>query len=578
VCDHVNGRARARHADAGPDDRSEGEPWWREAVVYEVYVKSFADGDGDGLGDLDGATARLDHLVSLGVDALWLTPCFPSPDRDGGYDVADYFRVADVYGGDPALERLIEAAHSRGIRILLDLVPNHCSTEHAWFRAALREPPGGTHRRRFLFRDGRGPNGDEPPNNWRSTFGGPAWTRVREADGTQGQWYLHLFDPGQADFDWRNPEVPAYFERVLRHWFGRGVDGFRVDVAHGLLKAPGLPDYDPELDLATPMTNQPDVHDVYRAWRALADGYLPGRELAFVAEAWAPTAADAAAYVRAGELHQAFYFDLVMRPWDAAQLRGSVQTGLEALGTVREEVLGENGELAWTLENHDVFRSVTRYGLLERTGPVPSEPHAAAVRPRGVADVELGRARARAAALFLLALPGPVYLYQGEELGLPEVLDLPDDRRQDPIARRGDGSDLGRDGCRVPLPWSADAPTFGFSPPDAHAEPWLPQPASFAALAADAQSDDPRSTLTLYRQALALRRERIVGAPRTVEWLDVAVRDDVVAYRRGDLVMATNFGAEPFVLPPSWGAVLLRSDGAEGRVLAGSSAVWLEAP
>ena len=379
VCDHV-----------APDDRSRRDPWWREAVVYEIYVKSFADADGDGVGDLDGVTARLDHLVSLGVDALWLTPCYPSPDRDGGYDVADYCRVAHVFGGDAALERLVDAAHARELRVLLDLVPNHCSTEHEWFRAALREPPDGPHRRRFLFRDGRGPNGDQPPNNWRSVFGGSAWTRVGATDGTPGQWYLHLFDPGQADFDWRNPELPAYFERVLRHWFDRGVDGFRIDVAHGLLKAPGLPDYDPELDAATPMLHQADVHDVYRAWRALADGYQPRRELVFVAEAWAPSAVEAATYVRADELDETFYFDLVMRPWDAAEFRESVQEGLAALAAISPPGHADRaGEFAWTLNNHDVFRSVTRYGLLERALAGPLRP----ARGRGPAE---GQRRRRA--------------------------------------------------------------------------------------------------------------------------------------------------------------------------------------
>jgi alpha-glucosidase len=553
-------------------------PWWREAVVYEVYVKSFADADGDGVGDLDGVTARIDHLVALGVDALWLTPCFPSPDRDGGYDVADYLRVADVYGGDEALARLLAAAHSRGLRVLLDLVPNHCSTEHPWFREALREAPDGPHRKRFFFRDGRGPGGVDPPNNWKSVFGGPAWTRVADADGTPGQWYLHLFDEGQADFDWRNPEVAAHFQRVLRYWFDLGVDGFRIDVAHGLLKAPGLPDVAPEHDVATPMMHQSDVHDVYRAWRRLADGYRPERELVFVAEAWAPSPADAAAYIRAGRLHEAFYFDLVMRPWDAAGFRESVRAGLDALAAADD---GSNpdaiGAFAWTLNNHDVFRSVTRYGLVERSTPVSPDPHVAAVRPRGVVDVELGRLRARAAALFAMALPGPVYLYQGEELGLPEVLDLPDDRRRDPIARARDPFDLGRDGCRVPLPWGTDSGTFGFSPDGADAEPWLPQPAWFAELAVDGQAGRPDSTLTLYRRALALRRERVVGTSHEIEWLTVPGREDVVAYRRGGLVVATNFGTEPCALPRRWGRVILRSDDSDGPLLGGSSTAWLAA-
>jgi alpha-glucosidase len=551
--------------------------WWRDAAVYEVYVKSYADSDGDGIGDLDGVTARLDHLLALGVDALWLTPCYPSPDRDGGYDVADYVTVADVYGGDAALRRLVAAAHDRGLRVLLDLVPNHCSTQHPWFQDALREPPDGRHRSLFLFRDGRGPDGAVPPNNWRSVFGGPAWTRIAGPGGRPDQWYLHLFDPGQADFDWRNPDVPAYFERVLRHWFDLGVDGFRIDVAHGLLKTPGLPDHDPELGLAMPMLHQADVHDVYRAWRRLADGYLPERELVFVGEAWAPSPTATAEYVRSGELHETFYFDLVTRPWDAAAFRESVRSGLEALDAAgaASDAAG-TGVFAWTLNNHDVFRSVSRYGLIERSLPVSSDPKVAAMRPRGVVDVELGRARARAAALFVMALPGPVYLYQGEELGLPEVLDLPDGRRQDPIARFGDGSDLGRDGCRVPLPWSSDRGSFGFSPDDARAEPWLPQPAWFAELTADAQTRDSGSTLTLYRRALALRRQRIIGMPREVEWLAAAGREDVVVYRRGELVVATNFGTEPWALPPAFGSVILRSDDSRGGpVLMDSSTVWL---
>lgn len=569
----VNGaageRARARTGAA---------PWWRDAVVYQVYVKSFADADGDGIGDLDGVTSRLDHLVDLGVDALWLNPCYPTPDRDGGYDVADYFRIGEVYGGTGALRRLLAAAHERGLRVLLDLVPNHCSTEHPWFQAALAEPPDGPHRRRFLFRDGRGPDGSEPPNNWRSTFGGSAWTRVREQDGRWGQWYLHLFDAGQPDFDWENETVRAYFEEVLRHWFALGVDGFRIDVAHGLVKRPGLPDFDRRGGGLPPMTNQPGVHEVFRAWRTLTDAYLPERDLVLVGEAWAPTPAATADFIRPDELHQTFYFDLVEQPWSGARFRASVGRALEALRGLSPPRRGDPaGTFAWTLNNHDVFRAVTRYGIVERRRRFGPDPHATAIRPAGTVDVDLGRRRARTALLFVLGLPGSIYLYQGEELGLHEVLDLPDEVRQDPLFRhpeRHEDRDPGRDGCRVPLPWLPDGSSLGFSQKRG-AVPWLPQPSDFAALAASLQAETRTSTLSLYRAALALRRERLAGAPHTIDWQPDLDRDDVTAYTRGEIVVAANFGEKPFVLPVSWGEVLLRSDCGQGMVLESATGAWL---
>ncbi len=552
---------------------------WPAAAIYQVYVKSFADSDGDGLGDLDGVTSKLDYLVDLGVDGIWLTPCYPTPDRDGGYDVADYFTIAERYGGTKALVGLLAAAHGRGLRVMMDIVPNHCSAEHEWFQAALAEPPGGVHRERFFFRDGRGADGREPPNNWTSIFGGPAWTRIREQTGERGQWYLHLFDPGQPDFDWRSPAVAEHFEHVLRHWFDLGVDGFRIDVAHGLLKAASLPDFDLAAGGVSPTTNQPEVHEVYRSWRAIADSYLPARELTFVAEAWAPTPTDMALYVRAGELQQTFYFDLVMQPWDAGCFRASVSSGLAALAEIRREdqAGGAMGTYAWTLNNHDVFRSVTRFGIVERSPRSSPDRHADAVRPAGRVDVELGRSRARAAALFLLGLPGPPYVYQGEELGLPEVLDLPDDSRQDPIWRLSGGTDPGRDGCRVPLPWTPDGPTLGFSPETRDAAPWLPQPPSFTALAASSQASDPGSTLTLYRDALRLRRTLFSRAAPELEWVEVSGRDDVVAYRRGDVTVVTNFGSEPFPIPSEWGNVELSSAPSSGNDLPGASAAWIGA-
>lgn len=560
-----------QHVLGAPPERSSN-AWWRDAVIYQVYVKSFADSDGDGIGDLDGITSKLPYLSELGVDGIWLSPCYPTPDRDGGYDVADYLSIADVYGGTAALDRLLDGAHEIGLRVLLDIVPNHCSVDHDWFQRALREPPGGEYRARFLFRDGRGASGADPPNNWQSIFGGPAWTRVREANGEVGQWYLHLFDPSQPDFDWRHPAVAEYFERVLRHWFDRGVDGFRIDVAHGLLKESELPDFDPTGGAPSPMVNHADVHEVYRSWRALADSYLPERELVFVGEAWAPGALETAEYIRGDELHTTFGFDLLTQPWTSADFRASVSRSLAAVAAVSagDE---ECGAIAWTLNNHDVHRSVSRYGI---TNPATGTTidFAARARPRGEVDVALGRARARAAMLFLLCLPGSVYLYQGEELGLPEVVELPDDVRQDPIWFRSSGAEAGRDGCRVPLPWTDEGPTFGFSPAGSTARPWLPQPSFFGEYAASRQDADPQSTLFLYRHALERRRELLAGADVPLHWLPTEGRDDVLAYRRGRLSVVCAFDGEPFTVPAAWGVLVLASAEAAGRTLPGTSAAW----
>jgi alpha-glucosidase len=534
--------------------------WWRDAVIYQVYLKSFADSDGDGVGDLDGLTDRLDHLVRLGVDGLWLNPCYPSPGKDGGYDVADYFRIDDSYGGTPAFERLLAAAHGHGLRVLLDVVPNHCSGEHPWFQAALADRAA---RDRFLFRDGRDGG---PPNNWQSVFGGPAWTQVAD-----GQWYLHSFDSSQPDFNWRNPDVRRHFEDMLRFWFDRGVDGFRIDVASMLIKADGLPDYDADVDPVPPNSNRPEVHDVYRSWRRLAEGYA-GRS--FVGEVWAPAAHDVAAYARGDELHQVFYFDLMLQPWHAGSFRTSVETGLDAVTAV---VGPDGGTLAWALNSHDAHRSVSRYGLLASAEDGTGAVMGPTLRQRGEVDVLIGQSRARAALLFLLGLPGGKFLYQGEELGLPEVMDLPDAVRQDPIWFRSGGTDYGRDGCRVPLPWAAGAPNLGFST----GTPWLPQPDWFAGYSADKQEADPGSMLALYRAALGLRRERFdasgVAGSSMIEWLDVD-RDDVIAYRRGGTVVVTVFGGDPWPLPADWGQIVLSTVDVTDGWLAGPGSAWLGQP
>jgi alpha-glucosidase len=535
--------------------------WWRDAVIYQLYVRSFADGDGDGIGDLHGVLSRLDYLAGLGVDGIWLNPCYPSPQADHGYDIADFTGINPEYGDLGVFDTLVAEAHARGLRVLMDLVPNHCSDAHPWFTEALAAPPGSRARARFLFRDGRGERGELPPNNWRSVFGGPAWTRTTLPDGRPGQWYLHLFTPEQPDFDWRDPEVAGHFDDVLRFWFDRGVDGFRIDVAHGLLKSADLPDH-PGDGYNRHAWNRPEVHDVYRRWRALADSYGPGRELVFVGEIWVPDAADLARYLRPDELHQAFYFDLLAQPWSAGDFKESVVRATD-------QSAATGAGMTWTLANHDVHRAVSRYGLTRRDPPPPSgDPFAARIRPTGDVDVARGGRRARAALLFLLALPGAVYLYQGEELGLPEVLDLPDDRRQDPIFLRTGGVERGRDGCRVPLPWTTAAPSFGFSPEEATASPWLPQPDWFAGYAAEVQAADRTSTLSLHRDALRLRATLARGE---LTWLPTP--EGVLAVRSGELTCVVNFTEEPFPVPAAWGRAVLHSAGA--GELPGEAAVWL---
>jgi alpha-glucosidase len=537
-------------------------------VIYQVYPRSFADGDDDGLGDIAGIRSRLRYLADLGVDGVWINPWYPSPMADAGYDVADYRDVEPRFGTLAEGEALVAEAHALGLRVFLDIVPNHSSSEHAWFRAALASPPGSPQRARYLFRDGRGAGGDEPPNNWQSVFGGPAWTRVTEPDGRPGQWYLHLFDAGQPDFDWSNPEVRAEFEDVLRFWFDRGVDGFRIDVAHSLTKEPGLPDLteaDGELLHGSEVFNHPhwdrqDVHDVYRAWRALADSYDPPR--VFVSEAWTATLTRMVAYVRPDELHTTFDFHFCATPWDAEALRRSVTESLDAVGSV-------GAPATWVLSNHDVVRHVSRLARVAQTGgreALEAQPDEA--ERYGGLDLALGRRRARAAALLMLALPGGAYVYQGEELGLEEVFDLPDELREDPVFRRTGGELPGRDGCRVPLPWATSGPSLGFGP----GRSWLPQPASWAGLSVQAQDGDPGSMLSLYRRALRVRREHPALGDGTLTWLDLG--PGVLAFGRDPgFACVVNVAAEPLPLPP--GDVLLASGPLDDGTLPVDTAVWL---
>ncbi|WP_232542617.1 glycoside hydrolase family 13 protein [Streptomyces sp. QHH-9511] len=531
-------------------------PWWRDAVIYQVYVRSFLDSTGDGIGDLAGVRAGFPYLKKLGVDGIWLSPFYPSPQADHGYDVADYCDVDPVYGDLEEFGRLVADARRLGIKVLLDIVPNHCSSEHAWFREALTAGPGSEARARFHFAEGRGPGGDEPPNNWHAMFGGPAWSRVTEEDGTPGQWYLHMFTPEQPDLNWRNPEVADHFEHVLRFWLDRGVDGFRIDVAAGLFKHPELPDSsDPEADARTrdsvnPLAwNQPEVHDVWRHWRSVCEEYTArdGRERLLVGEVSVPTAREHALYVRPDELHQAFFFDLLGAPWDAAAFRTVIDEALR-------DIAGTGSTVTWVLNNHDQVRTVTRYG------------------ESGTEGSGLGAARARAAALLMLALPGAAYIYQGEELGLPEVVDLPDEVLTDPIFRRTGSRARIRDGCRVPLPWSGHASPFGFSTGAESAKPWLPQPGWFAEHATDRALADTRSFWHLYRDGLQLRRGLPQLGEGSLRWLDAP--PGVLAFERGEgLVCAVNFTAASVPAPVA-GAPLLSSGPCPAGVLPGSTAAW----
>ncbi len=545
--------------------------WWRQAVIYQIYPRSWSDASGDGIGDLPGVTARLPYLRDLGVDAVWFSPFYRSPQADAGYDVADYRDIDPLFGTLADLDELLARAHELGLKVIVDLVPNHTSDEHAWFRAALAAGPGSPERARYVFRDGTGRDANEPPNDWRSVFGGTAWTRVED-----GQWYLHLFDRKQPDLNWENPEVRDEFLAILRFWLDRGVDGFRVDVAHGLVKRHGLPNWPREQEMlgedttsAAPMWDQDGVHEIYEQWRGLLESYgAPDRIMC--AEAWVKPPTRLARYVRGAEFHQAFNFDFLDAAWHAPTLRDVIVASLEANDSV-------GAPATWVLSNHDVVRHASRLGL-------PVGTH----RPNGIGvddpqpDRALGLRRARAATMLMLALPGSAYIYQGEELGLPESTDMPDQFRQDPTFARSHGEHLGRDGCRVPMPWVKDAWSFGFS---AAGETWLPQPEVYGEYAVDQQDGVPGSTLELYRTVLRMRRERglglgglrledgypqgtvVLGNTGAVDAPDDALAGAGAGAATGTLVITNVEADEPVTIPA--GAEVLLSSGpltADGRV------------
>jgi alpha-glucosidase len=546
--------------------------WWQSAAIYQLYVRSFADGNGDGIGDLAGAREHLPYLAALGIDAIWFNPWYPSPMADAGYDISDYRAIEPVFGTLADADALIGEAHGHGIKIIIDIVPNHGSDQHPWFTEALAAGPGSAARSRFWFRPGRGSEGELPPNNWQSEFGGPAWTRVTEPDGTPGEWYLHLFTPGQPDFNWSSADVRQDFEDVLRFWFSRGVDGIRIDSAALLCKDDRLPDVsaDESPGPAHPFSDRDEVHAVYQAWRAIADEYSAGGQggRMLIGEVWLPDAARLMRYVNPGELHTVFNFPYLNAPWDAAGLRHVIDQTLALSAPT-------GSPATWVLSNHDVDRVVSRYGRADTAFTLDRRQyfHTFPV------DLALGTRRARAAALLTLALPGSVYIYQGEELGLGEVQDIPDELRQDPIWARTGGTDPGRDGSRVPLPWSGTEPPFGFSPPGAAGQPWLPQPKEWRDLTVAAEAANPASVLALYRAALRIRRSDNAFGDGPMSWQPAP--DGVLAFDRGagtdgggTVRCIANLSGDPLALPPE-ATVLLASGPLDGDALPPDTTAWL---
>jgi len=535
-------------------DTTSGE-WWRSGVIYQVYPRSFRDANGDGMGDLKGITLGLPKLKELGVDAVWLSPFYRSPQKDAGYDVSDYCDVDPLFGTLADFDRMLARAHELGLRVMIDLVPNHSSDQHEWFQRALAASPGSTERDFYHFKDGRGENGELPPNNWVSMFGGPAWTRVED-----GQWYCHLFDSSQPDLNWANPEVQTAFEDILRFWLDRGVDGFRVDQPHAMAKAAGLPDH-PYVEEAgagfiegreaPPMWFQDEVHDIFRSWRKILDSY-PG-ERAMCGEAYVLPLSEMAKWVRPDEFHQTFNFRFLDAGWELAPLKAAIEESFEAFGAV-------GAPSTWVLNNHDVIRSVSRFGgdygratASDGIGPQNPQP-----------DNELGLARARGAALFMLALPGAAYVYQGEELGLPEHTTIAPDMRQDPTFFRTKGARVGRDGCRVPLPWQGGGESNGFS----SMAGWLPQPDSYTELSRQSQEGSPDSTLNLYKKALALRSELGLGSG-SFSWLKTS---GYLSFENNGVRVLHNFTKSPLAMPD--GDILLRS-GSSNSEIASNETVWI---
>ena len=457
-----------------------GHDRWDSAVVYQIYWRSFMDANQDGIGDISGLLSRADHIQQLGIDAIWLNPTYPSPQGDHGYDVSDYFDVEPMFGSLEEFDRMIADLHQRGIMILMDIVPNHVSSQHEWFQSALSGGIGNPDEKRFIIREGTGDGGMNPPNDWISIFGGSSWSPFPPSEGSVQRWYLHMFDPCQPDLNWHHRDVRERFENILRFWLDRGVDGFRVDVAHGLFKAPGLPNREGFGDNWSACWDQPEVHDIYRKWREIIEGYEPSRFL--IGEIHTATRERLLEYLRANQLHAAFDFSFLHQDWDGDGFRDRIRANLA--------LWRDTGSLpVWTLSNHDEIRHWSRYAPLLADGSP---------------DYQEANVRYRSLLALILALPGRIFLYNGEELALPQA-DVPDEYRRDPAFFRqpSESEYKGRDGCRVPIPWDADLPNAGFT----NSEPWLPMPEGWANYSASIQNDDPNSMLNYYRNMIQRRRE-----------------------------------------------------------------------
>jgi alpha-glucosidase len=543
-----------------------GSQWWRSGVIYQIYPRSFADSNGDGIGDLNGITSRLESLGALGIDAIWLSPIYSSPQKDAGYDVSNYVDVDPIFGTLADFDKLLEKAHSLGLRVMIDLVPNHSSDQHQWFQKALAAEPGSPERAFYHFKDGKGENGELPPNNWVSMFGGPAWTRVTESDGKPGQWFVHLFDSSQPDLNWASPQVQFEFENILKFWLDRGVDGFRVDQPHAMAKAAGLPDH-PYVEEAgagfiegrenPPMWFQEEVHDIFRSWRKILESY-PG-DRAMCGEAYVYPLSLMSKWVRPDEFHQTFNFRFLDAGWDPAKLVTAINESFEAFDAV-------GAPSTWVLNNHDVIRHASRFG--GDFGRATASDGVGANQPQP--DPELGLKIAKGATLFMLGLPGASYLYQGEELGLPEHTTLEDGYRQDPTFARTNGQRVGRDGCRIPLPWEPEGNSSGFSE---SGQSWLPQPASYKNLSRSLQEQDSGSTLSLYKAALSFRKQLGLGEG-SFDWLAGHLGPNALGYENSGVRVIYNFGAEPIDL--SEYQVLIASEPLSGNQLATNQCAWVK--
>ncbi|MFM7014176.1 MAG: glycoside hydrolase family 13 protein [Actinomycetota bacterium] len=541
--------------------------WWQTSVIYQIYPRSFADGNDDGMGDLIGITSRLESLAALGIDAIWFSPFFKSPQKDAGYDVADYKSIDPLFGTNEDFDVLLAKAKSLGIRILVDLVPNHSSTEHELFQAALKAAPGSPEREMYMFRDGKGENGELPPNNWESVFGGHAWTRITEPDGTPGQWYLHIFDSSQPDFNWENPKVKDMFDEVLRFWLDKGVDGFRIDVAHGMVKDVTLPDVAEDTALAGRVYDEDDshpfwgrekIHDIIRRWRSVLDEY---EDRAMCAEAWVLPLSRMARWVRPDEYHQTFNFGYLETPWQKDPLVKVITDSLKAFGAV-------GAPSTWVLSNHDVIRHVSRLGV------AGTPPQGDGIGPDGEQpDEAIGLRKGRAATAFMLGLPGGAYIYQGEELGLPEHTTLEGKYRQDPTFFRTEGQRVGRDGCRVPIPWEANASdSYGFNK---SGKSWLPQPSSYKRYARDTQEGVPGSTLELYKRLIKERKQFEMGSGE-FRWAPEYSSDSTLAYLNNGVLVLSNFGPDSVDVPKGKLLVTTQHDLTVEGVLEHDQTVWIK--